>query len=171
MHLGAATSADPARRDTHFDASQERYLRKHYGPIRWQLARGATIIGSAARGVVLAGERGRHARARAAFYVTGPLESEAALLATRPGARRGGEMPVSLRPGPAACRAGDTVAWLARWRLGVGYFIPDSPRDRPAVGVCRLSVRADADGLRDHSAAHGGPRPRQLSRSSSAGPT
>jgi glycosyltransferase involved in cell wall biosynthesis/GT2 family glycosyltransferase len=79
LHLGAATSADPVRRETHFHASQERYLRKHFGPFRWQLARGATILGSAARGVVLAGERGREARARAALYVTGPLAAEASL--------------------------------------------------------------------------------------------
>ena len=74
-----ATSTDPARRETHFHASQERYIRKHFGPFRWQLARGATILGSAARSVVLAGERGREARARAALYVTGPLEAEASL--------------------------------------------------------------------------------------------
>ena len=55
VHVGAATSADPTRRETHFHASQERYLRKHFGPVRWQLARGATIVGSAARGLVLAG--------------------------------------------------------------------------------------------------------------------
>ena len=84
VHVGAATSADPTRRETHFHASQERYLRKHFGPVRWQLARGATILGSAARGLVLAGERGREARARAALYVTGPLEAEAALPAARP---------------------------------------------------------------------------------------
>ena len=84
VHVGAATSADPTRRETHFHASQERYLRKHFGPVRWQLARGATILGSAARGVLLAGERGREARARAALYVTGPLEAEASLPATRP---------------------------------------------------------------------------------------
>ncbi len=84
VHVGAATSADPARRETHFHASQERYLRKHFGPVRWQLARGATILGSAARGLVLPGDRGRAARARAALYVTGPLEAEAALPAARP---------------------------------------------------------------------------------------
>ena len=84
VHVGAATSADHARRETHFHASQERYLRKHFGPVRWQLARGATILGSAARGLVLAGDRGREARARAALYVTGPLEAEAALPAARP---------------------------------------------------------------------------------------
>jgi hypothetical protein len=44
----------------------------------------ATILGSAARGLVLAGERGREARARAALYVTGPLEAEASLQATSP---------------------------------------------------------------------------------------
>jgi len=84
VHVGAATSADPTRRETHFHASQERYLRKHFGPVRWQLARGATIVGSAARGLVLPGERGRAARARAALYVTGPLDAEASLPATRP---------------------------------------------------------------------------------------
>jgi GT2 family glycosyltransferase len=84
VHVGAATSADRARRETHFHASQERYLRKHFGPVRWQLARGATILGSAARGLVLPGDRGREARARAALYVTGPLEAEAALPAARP---------------------------------------------------------------------------------------
>jgi GT2 family glycosyltransferase len=88
VHIGAATSADPARRETHFHASQERYLRKHFGPVRWQLARGATIVGSAARGLVLPGVRGRKARARAALYVTGPLEAEASLSVTRPVSER-----------------------------------------------------------------------------------
>jgi glycosyltransferase involved in cell wall biosynthesis/GT2 family glycosyltransferase len=85
VHVGAATSADPTRRETHFHASQERYLRKHFGPVRWQLARGATIVGSAARGLALPGERGRQARARAALYVTGPLEAEASLQTTSSG--------------------------------------------------------------------------------------
>ena len=80
QHLGAATSGDRTRRDTHFHASQERYLRKHYGPVRWQLARGAVVLGSAARGVVLPGERGRQARQRAALYAHGPLKVEASVL-------------------------------------------------------------------------------------------
>jgi GT2 family glycosyltransferase len=84
VHAGAATSSDSARRDTHFHASQERYLRKHFGPARWQLARTATIVGSALRGTLLPGERGRQARARATLYVTGPLEAEAALAPTAP---------------------------------------------------------------------------------------
>ncbi len=84
VHVGGATSADLTRRETHFHASQERYIRKHFGAFQWQLARGATIVGSAARGVVLAGERGRVARARAALYVTGPLQAEASLPVLRP---------------------------------------------------------------------------------------
>ncbi len=79
IHSGAATSSDSTRRDIHFHASQERYLRKHFGPVRWQLARTAVIVGSAARGVVLPGERGRKARARAALYLAGPLTAEAEL--------------------------------------------------------------------------------------------
>jgi GT2 family glycosyltransferase len=79
VHAGAATSADSTRRDTHFHASQERYLRKHFGPVRWQLARAAAVLGSSARGAVLRGDRGRRARARAALYLTGPLRAEAAL--------------------------------------------------------------------------------------------
>lgn len=79
IHAGAATSADAVRRDTHFHASQERYLRKHFGPLRWQLARGAVIVGAAGRGALLRGDRGRGARARAALYLTGPVHAEAAL--------------------------------------------------------------------------------------------
>jgi glycosyltransferase involved in cell wall biosynthesis/GT2 family glycosyltransferase len=79
VHAGAAMSADSARRDTHFHASQERYLRKHYGTLGWQVARAANVLGASARGVVLGGDRGRRARARAALYVTGPLRAEGAL--------------------------------------------------------------------------------------------
>ena len=95
VHAGAATSADSTRRETHFHAGQERYLRKHFGPVRWQLARGATLVGSAARGVVLPGERGRQARARAALYLAGPLDVEAALppLPTADALQAGGEVP------------------------------------------------------------------------------
>ncbi len=88
VHLGAATSTDPTRRETHFHASQERYLRKHYGSLGWQLARAAILIGSAARGVLLPGGRGQQALARARLYATGPLRAEAALVRS-PRARRG----------------------------------------------------------------------------------
>src|SRR5690606_37355728 len=43
LHLGAATSTDPQRRNTHFYAGQERYLRKHHGAVGWQVARAAQL--------------------------------------------------------------------------------------------------------------------------------
>ena len=33
MHAGAATSTDPVRREGHFHAAQEIYLRKHFGGV------------------------------------------------------------------------------------------------------------------------------------------
>ena len=81
VHLGAATSTDSRRRDSHFHASQERYLRKHYGAVGWQAARTATIVGALGRATVLRGARGRSARARASAYLTGPVKAERALAA------------------------------------------------------------------------------------------
>jgi glycosyltransferase involved in cell wall biosynthesis/GT2 family glycosyltransferase len=83
VHLGAGTSRDSLRRTLHFHASQERYLRKHFGPVRWQVARLAQLAGSSARGVVLAGGRGRDARERAGIYLTGPVEAERRYLTSR----------------------------------------------------------------------------------------
>jgi glycosyltransferase involved in cell wall biosynthesis/GT2 family glycosyltransferase len=83
VHLGAATSSDPARRETHFHAGQERYLRKHHGMLGWQLARAAQVLGSAARGLVLPGSRGRQARERARLYVAGPRQVESLLTPER----------------------------------------------------------------------------------------
>jgi glycosyltransferase involved in cell wall biosynthesis/GT2 family glycosyltransferase len=77
IHVGAATSHDPARREAHFHASQERFLRKHYGAAGWQSARIAVWIGAMARSVVLPGPRGSAARRRAALYRLGPVRVEA----------------------------------------------------------------------------------------------
>lgn len=78
VHLGAATSPDSSRRDAHFHASQERYMRKHFGAAGWQLARLAQLLGAAARSVVLPGERGRAAAARARTFARGPVRTERA---------------------------------------------------------------------------------------------
>ncbi|KRE38071.1 group 1 glycosyl transferase [Janibacter sp. Soil728] len=78
-HLGAATSSDPGRRDAHFHASQERYHRKHFGPLGWQVTRAAVIVGSAARALLLRDERGHAARDRVRRYVRGPLRVESDL--------------------------------------------------------------------------------------------
>ena len=76
VHVGAATSADPARREAHFHAGLETYLRKHFGPVGWQIGRAGQVAGSAARGLVLRGERGRAGRARARLYLAGPRRVE-----------------------------------------------------------------------------------------------
>ncbi|MGW9631479.1 glycosyltransferase [Agromyces sp. NPDC055520] len=80
LHVGAGTGGDPRRREAHFHASQERYLRKHYGCFGWQSARTAQWLGAMARSVVLPGERGRAARRRAALYRLGPVRVEARFL-------------------------------------------------------------------------------------------
>jgi glycosyltransferase involved in cell wall biosynthesis/GT2 family glycosyltransferase len=78
VHLGGATSTDAARRERHFHASQERYLRKHYGSAGWQVARTAAVVGAGARTLVLAGERRASAARRLALYARGPVRAEEA---------------------------------------------------------------------------------------------
>ncbi|MBE7699693.1 glycosyltransferase [Oerskovia sp. Sa1BUA8] len=80
LHLGGATSSDPTRRETHFHASQERYLRKHFGTAGWQAARAGVLAGSAARAVALRGDGRTLARLRVRLYLRGPLSAEAAML-------------------------------------------------------------------------------------------
>lgn len=79
LHLGGATSSDPTRRETHFHASQERYLRKHHGRAGWTLARAGAVVGAAARSVALRGEGRELARRRLRLYLTGPVRAESAL--------------------------------------------------------------------------------------------
>ena len=81
LHLGGATSGDPTRRETHFHASQERYLRKHFGATGWHAARAGVLAGSAARAVALRGAGRDLARLRLRLYARGPLSAEAAMLA------------------------------------------------------------------------------------------
>ena len=85
LHIGSATSSDPIRREAHFHASQERYHRKHFGSFGWQIARAAIIAGSAARALVLRGERATQARDRALLYLRGPMARQFA--ASSPPAR------------------------------------------------------------------------------------
>jgi len=77
VHVGAGTGGDPRQREVHFHASQERYLRKHYGALGWQWARAGQWLGAMTRSVVLRGDRGRAARRRAALYRLGPVRVEA----------------------------------------------------------------------------------------------
>lgn len=79
LHIGAATSNDPTRRNTHFFAGQERYFRKHHGALGWQAARTAQWLGAAVRSVVLRDEGSESARLRAAILRAGPLSAERSL--------------------------------------------------------------------------------------------
>lgn len=76
VHLGGATSSDPARRDTHFHASQEHFQRKHYGTAAWQVARAGAVVGSAARSLLLRGEARQSAVRRLRLHVRGPAAAE-----------------------------------------------------------------------------------------------
>jgi GT2 family glycosyltransferase len=83
MHVGAGTGGDPRRREAHFHASQERYLRKHFGALGWQWARLGQWLGASARAILLPGDRGQAARRRAALYRLGPVRVEARFLRER----------------------------------------------------------------------------------------
>ncbi|WP_134772038.1 glycosyltransferase [Ornithinimicrobium flavum] len=78
VHVGAATSTDPQRREVHFHAGQERYFRKHFGAVGWQYARIGQLIGAVARAAVLRGVRGQRARSRAELLIRGPRTVETA---------------------------------------------------------------------------------------------
>ena len=79
VHLGGGTSTDPRLQQARFHASQERYLRKHYGSAGWQWSRVAVWAGAMARAALLSGDRGAAARRRAALYRLGPMRVESRL--------------------------------------------------------------------------------------------
>jgi len=77
-HVGAGTGGDPAARETHFQASHERYIRKHHGSVGWWSYRTAQLIGNSARAALRTGDDRRAAGLRMRLYWTGPLRAEAA---------------------------------------------------------------------------------------------
>lgn len=78
-HVGAGTGGDPVSRETHFQASHERYVRKHHGTLGWWSYRAAATAGAGARSVVRRGQRGQDAALRFRLFRAGPLRAEAAL--------------------------------------------------------------------------------------------
>lgn len=72
LHQGAGTDHDARRRDLRFHAGTERYLRKWYGPVGWEVGRAAVVAGAAVRSVVLRGDARRAALRRAGTYLAGP---------------------------------------------------------------------------------------------------
>jgi len=83
-HAGGGTSSNGALRAAHFSASQERYMRKHFGTAGWQFARAANWAGAMVRAIALPGARGHEARRRAALYRLGPVRVEARLTGRSP---------------------------------------------------------------------------------------
>lgn len=79
MHAGGGTSSDESKRLAHFHASNERFLRKHYGVWGWQIARIGQVAGDLARSFLRRGAQGAALRARAKHYVKGPLRIESSL--------------------------------------------------------------------------------------------
>jgi GT2 family glycosyltransferase len=81
-HVGAGTGGDTDERDVRFHASNERYVRKHYGTSGWQIFRAGVMAGALVRALATGGTRGRGAARRFHLYRTGPCRAESAL-ATR----------------------------------------------------------------------------------------
>jgi glycosyltransferase involved in cell wall biosynthesis/GT2 family glycosyltransferase len=73
IHIGAGTSTDDRVRTLRFQASQERFYRKHYGALGWQAARLGMWAGAFGRSLILRGQRGAAARERAALLRLGPM--------------------------------------------------------------------------------------------------
>ncbi len=91
MHVGGGTSSNEPKRQTHFHASQERFLRKHYGAVGWQIARAGQVVGDTTRSFLRTGDARRALRARAGLYWKGPLRVEADKYAPPTGSTRGKE--------------------------------------------------------------------------------
>ncbi len=77
VHLGAGTGGDSSVRESHFHASHERYIRKHFGSRGWAVYRSGAMAGAALRAVILPGPRGRMAADRFHLYRRGPCRVEA----------------------------------------------------------------------------------------------
>ncbi|WP_022882147.1 glycosyltransferase [Gryllotalpicola ginsengisoli] len=82
-HEGAGTGGDPRVREAHFYASAERYVRKHYGEVGWQVYRAANVVNAGIRSLLLRGERLAAARRRLAAFARGPVHLQTSM---RPGA-------------------------------------------------------------------------------------
>lgn len=77
LHLGAGSGGDPLQREVIFHASNELYLRKHFGRTGWQFARAGVVVGALGRSLVLPPGRREAARRRMMIYVRGPARTRA----------------------------------------------------------------------------------------------
>jgi GT2 family glycosyltransferase len=74
VHRGGGTSSDPAQRELLFNASAERFIRKWYGSLGWQVFRAASIL-AALRRLLTSHNDGRTATYRRAIdqFWRGPV--------------------------------------------------------------------------------------------------
>jgi GT2 family glycosyltransferase len=82
-HIGAGTSGGVTERDIYFHASNERYMRKHFGNSGWWIFRAGVMVGALVRALFLPGDRGRRSAARFHLYRTGPSRAESRLKASQ----------------------------------------------------------------------------------------
>lgn len=85
MHVGAGTGGDSRFRITNFHASQELYIRKHFGKAGWLAYRTAMISGAAIRSRLLFDERRTAATERVRLYLAGPVFERNKLINPDPG--------------------------------------------------------------------------------------
>jgi GT2 family glycosyltransferase len=78
-HVGAGTGGDALERQTHFHASNERYIRKHYGAPGWWSFRAGVLLGAMVRALLASDQRQELAATRFRLYARGPLRAEAEL--------------------------------------------------------------------------------------------
>ncbi len=108
-HVGAGTGGDPVARETHFQASHERYVRKHHGTAGWWSYRAAALAGAGVRAVVLPGERREAAGLRLRLFRTGPLRAEAS--SDGPACA----WPTWSSPMPSPGSSGTSARWPTAW--------------------------------------------------------
>ncbi|GAA5212229.1 hypothetical protein GCM10025774_36070 [Microbacterium kyungheense] len=72
-HIGAGTGGDSTRREALFFASNEKYQRKHFGTVGWQIFRAGVIAGATVRALLTRGESKDAARRRRAIFLEGPV--------------------------------------------------------------------------------------------------
>jgi len=75
-HVGGGSSPEQWRREVHFHAGGERYIRKWFGWPGWASYRLATIVGAVVRSVLLRGARRAEAARRLVLYLHGPMRRE-----------------------------------------------------------------------------------------------
>ncbi len=84
VHVGAGTGGDTTARDVRFHASNERYIRKHYGGPGWWTFRSGVMAGALVRALLLRGDRAGAASRRFHLYRVGPCRAESALAPPAP---------------------------------------------------------------------------------------